>query len=143
MINCPYNTGTYQEDINLLVCHPKGALNADKLNDIAICRECIQKAGLLQTNRFHNLTDITSIGLGFEEVEQICRAESRMRESSQPIKACYLVPNDLLYGTIRMYQALIERSGVEVHVSKNIDELAKILGVDKSKLTTNSVTESK
>jgi len=143
MINCPYKTGEFHEDINLLVCHPKGELSADRLNDIAICRECIQKAGLLQANRFHNLTDITSIGLSFEDVNHICQAESRMRKEDQPIKACYLVPNELLYGTIRMYQALIERSGVEVHVSKNIDELAKILGVDSSKLTANPSTESK
>lgn len=142
MIHCPYNTGVYHKDIDLLVCCPKGKLNADRLNDMAICRECIQKAGLLQTNRFHNLTDITSIDLGFEEVNRICQAESRMRKNGLPIKACYLVPNDLLYGTIRMYQALIESSGVEVHVSHNIEELAKILGVDSSFLLSATSTES-
>ena len=143
MIECPYHTGVYHEDIDLLVCHPKGKLSADRLNDISICRECIQKAGLLQTNRFHNLTDITSIDLGFDDVHRICQAESRMRQSDGPIKACYLVPNDLLYGTIRMYQALIESSGVEVHVSKNVDELAKILDVDSSILTSAPEAESK
>ena len=110
---------------------------------ILIFSYVIQKAGLLQTNRFHNLTDITSIDLGFDDVHRICQAESRMRQSDGPIKACYLVPNDLLYGTIRMYQALIESSGVEVHVSKNVDELAKILDVDSSILTSAPEAESK
>ena len=142
MIKCPYHTGVYHENLDLLVCHPKGKLNADKLNDIANCRECIQKAGLFQTNRFHNLTDITSIDLGFDDVHRICQAESRMRQTDGPIKACYLVPNDLLYGTIRMYQALIASSGVEVHVSRNIDELAKILGVDSSRLIDDSAPGS-
>ncbi len=134
MIKCIYNCGFYKEHLNLLVCHPNDKLSADKMNDIAICRECIQKPGLLQTNRFHDLTDITSVDLRFADIEFICSAESKFRESARPIKACYLVPNDLLYGTIRMYQALIEDSGVEVHVSYDIDELANILGVEKSDL---------
>ena len=134
MIKCIYDCGTYNEDLNLLMCHPRDKLTADKMNDIATCRECIQKAGLVQINRFHDLTDITSVDLGFEEVRNICESESKLRESARPIKACYLVPNDLLYGTIRMYQALIESSGVEVHVSYDVEELAGILGVEKSVL---------
>jgi len=34
-----------------------------------------------------------------------------------------------------MYQTLIEEHGVDVHVSYNIDELASVLGVEKSVLT--------
>ncbi len=135
MIHCPFNFGVYLEDYNILVCHPRGELTAGLVNDIAICRECITKANLTQVNRFHNLTNITSINLGFDEVRQICTSESSLRGSGQPIKACYLVPNQLLYGTIRMYQALIESCGVEVFVSYDIDELSSILGVDKSILT--------
>ena len=135
MINCPYNYGVFREDYNLLLCHPKGELTADMLHDVANCRECIQKPGLPQVNRFHDLTDISSIRLGFEEVSRISEEESKLREATQPIKACYLVPNTLLFGTIRMYEALISRSGVEVHVSYDINELAEILGVEKAVLT--------
>lgn len=135
MIKCPFNFGFYQEDHNILICHPKGELTADKMNDIAVCRECIIKAGITQVDRFHNLTDITSVNLGFDHVSQICHTESMLRKDAKPIKACYLVPNPLLYGTIRMYQTLIEDCGVEVHVSYDINELAGILGVDKSVLT--------
>lgn len=132
MIRCPFNTGVHLEAYNLLICRPTGKLTARQMNDIAICRECILKAGLLQINRFHDLTGITAIDLSFEDVRNICETESRMRKSVHPIKACYLVPNDLLYGTIRMYQALIERRGVEVHVSYSLDEIAGILGIEKS-----------
>lgn len=136
MTNCPNNFGVYREDYNLLVCHPRGELTADMMHDVANCRECIQELGELPHNRFHDLSDISSVNLGYEEVSQICEEESKTRESAQPIKACYLVPNTLLYGTIRMYEALISRSGVEVHVSYDIDELAEILGVEKTVLTT-------
>jgi hypothetical protein len=136
MIDCPSKFGVHRENYNLLVCHPKGELSADRMNDIAYCRDCIIKAGLTQIDRFHNLMDISSINLGFDEVRQICDEESRLRASARPIKACYLVPNALLYGTIRMYQALIEGSGVDVHVSYDINELAGILGVEESVLIT-------
>ncbi|MDN5280129.1 MAG: hypothetical protein PWR01_4094 [Clostridiales bacterium] len=135
MIKCPFNYGFYNEDYNILVCHPKGELGSDMVNDIAICRECIVKAGLTQANRFHNLTSITSINLNFSDVNQICNFEYHLRKSQQKIKACYLVPNALLYGMIRMYQTLIEERGVEAYVSYDINELAAILGVDKSVLT--------
>jgi len=82
MIYCPFNFGIYREDYNILVCNPKGELTADVVNDIAICRECIQKIGMNQVNRFHNLTDITSVKLMFDEVSQICEVESRLRDSS-------------------------------------------------------------
>ncbi len=135
MIICPFNYGVYREDHNILICHPKGDLTPDMLNDIATCRECILKAGLSQVDRFHNLTDITSINLRFDDVRQICKIESSSRRSAKPILACYLVPNALLYGTIRMYQTLIADCGVQVHVSYDINELADILRVDKSVLT--------
>jgi hypothetical protein len=82
VIHCPYNFGIYKKEYNLIICHPKGELTSDMMNDIAICRECIQKAGLFQTNRFHNLTDITAINLRFNEVHQICVAESNLRDST-------------------------------------------------------------
>jgi hypothetical protein len=62
-----------------------------------------------------------------------------LRKDAKPIKACYLVPNPLLYGTIRMYQTLIEDYGVEVHVSYDINDFAGILGVDKSVLTSEDL----
>lgn len=132
---CKYNCGILKEDINLLVCHPIEELTTDRMNDIATCRECIQEKGLAQENRFHDFTDITSVNITFDEIKRICSSESTLRESKRPIKACYLVSNQLLYGTIRMYRALIESSGVEVHVSYDINELANILKVDKSVLT--------
>lgn len=139
MINCPHNCGFYREDHNLLVCHPRGDLTAHLMHGIAICRDCIQVPGALHFNRFHNLTDISSIDLTYEEVSQICAEESRMRNAAQPVKACYLVPNTLLFGTIRQYEALICRGGVEVHVSYDINELAEILGVEKDVLTTEPI----
>ena len=134
MIVCPFDYGDYRSDLNLLICRPEGKLTADQMNDVAICRECIESKGLVQVNRFHDLRAITSIDLRFEDVRRICETEVQLRMSEPPITACYLVPNPLLYGTIRMYKALIESRGVDVHVSYEVENLAGILGVEKTDL---------
>lgn len=136
MNHCPFNFGFYLQDSNILVCHPRGELNSNLVSDIAVCKECSLVTGRADANRFHDLSDITAINLRFDDVRRICASESAMRGSAAPIKACYLVPNALLYGTIRMYQSMIEDCGVEVHVSYDIDDLAVILGVDPSVLAT-------
>ena len=139
MINCPYDIGVYKEDYNILICHPKGELTADLMHGITNCRDCIQEPGALRFNRFHNFTNIWSIDLGYEEISQISAEESKMIEVIKPVKACYLVPNTLLYGTVRKYEELISRGGVEVHVSYDIDELAEILGVERAILTSEPI----
>lgn len=135
MFNCPYDCGIYRDYPELLICRPMGFLDAEKVNDIAVCRDCIQRNGLTQVNRFHNLSNITSVSLNFDDIRSIVIEEVMMRKNAAPIKACYLVPNPVLYGTIRMYQSLIESAGVEAFVSYEIDELAEILNVNKKILT--------
>jgi hypothetical protein len=105
------------------------------MRGILNCRDCIQKPGALRYNRYHDFTDISSIDLGYDDVSQICSEELKTREAAQPVRACYLVPNTLLFGTVRQYEALISQGGVEVHVSYETNELAEILGVEIAVLT--------
>lgn len=135
MFKCPYDAGTFNEALGILICRPTGELTAELAHDLAICRECIVKAGLEQVNRFHDLTGITSINLRYNDVDRLCRIEAGYRKPEHSIKACYLAPNPSVYGTIRMYQALAESRGVEVHVGYDIGELAAILGVDAAQLS--------
>jgi len=109
-------------------------LTSAMMEDIAICRECILESGLFLVDRFHDLSDINSVNLEFDDIRQVCYKESGLRSSARSIKACYLVPNDLLFGVIRMYQALIEGHGVNVYISKDLKKLANILGIDKTLL---------
>jgi len=134
LFECPFKYGVYLEKQNLLVCHPKGELTSAMMEDIAICRECILESGLFLVDRFHDLSDINSVNLEFDDIRQVCYKESGLRSSTRSIKACYLVPNDLLFGVIRMYQALIEGHGVNVYISKDLKKLANILGIDKTLL---------
>ena len=138
MIKCKRNFGRHNEKSNILVCHPKGEFTGKEMNEIAICSGCTQKSLLLHVNRFHDWTDITLVDVGYDAINRMSTAETKLRESLPPIKACYLVPNALLYGTVRMYQTLIENSGVEVHASYDINELATILNVGNSDLTANN-----
>ena len=138
MFTCPFEVGEFKEALGILICRPKGQLTAQLAHDLAICRECIVKAGLEQVNRFHDLTGITSINLRYDDVDRLCRIESGYRKPEHPIKACYLVPNPCVYGTMRMYSALAESRGVDVHVGYDIRELADVLGVDPAQLSTES-----
>lgn len=135
MFTCPYHMGLFKEEINILLCRPVGELTADLAHDIAICRECIIKAGLEHVNRFHDLTMISGINLKYDDIDKIRQVETDFREPQHLVKACYLVKNPITYGTIRMYQAIIEGEGVEVHVSYDIDELAKELDVAPAELS--------
>jgi len=136
MITCPYASGEYRQDIDILLCYPTGVLTSENMADIATCRNCIVRAGLNQVNRFHDLRGITSVEIHFDDVFRLCSKETVTRDPQHPIKACYLVTNELVFGMIRMYEAMIEGKGVEVHVSYDIDELAEVLGVNASQLIT-------
>ncbi len=119
----------------MLICRPTGVLTNDRGNDIATCRECLLKAGLTNVNRFHDLTRVTGLDLNFNDMLSISAQESESRKGQPQIKACYLVPNPLIYGMIRMYQMLSESQGIDVHVSYNMPELAAVLGLEASQLT--------
>ena len=136
MFTCPYKVGEFNESLGVLICRPKGELTAQLTHDLAICRECIVKAGLEQVNRFHDLTGITSINLRYDDVDRLCRIEAGYRKPEHPVKACYLVPNPSVYGTMRMYSTLAESQCVEVYVGYDIGKLAAILGVDPTQLST-------
>jgi hypothetical protein len=134
MIFCPYDSGEFDKSLGILICHPIGELTSNLAHDVAVCRECIVKAGLEAVNRFHDLSGITSIHLRFEDVNALCQSEAAIRQPERPVKACYLAQNPAVYGTIRMYEALMEDRGVEVHVSSRLEELAAVLGIDAAQL---------
>jgi hypothetical protein len=134
MFSCPYNAGEFNEIIGVLICRPTGVLTADRARDVAICRECIVKAGIDQVHRFHDLTGITGIELRYDDVERLCRIESGYRKPDHPVKACHLVSSPSFYGTHRMYRTLAESRGVEVHVGYDIEKLAAVLEVDPAQL---------
>jgi len=136
MFSCPFGFGEYDEALGILICRPTGELTGDLARDLATCHECIEKAGLRQVNRFHDLRGINSLHLKFGEILRLCRVEPREEQTKSRVKACYLVSNPSVYGTLRMFQALAEGTGAEVHVGYDIRELADILGVDAARLGT-------
>jgi hypothetical protein len=134
MIRCPHRCGMFREDLGLLVCRPRGVLTSDRAEDIVLCRDCLRTAGWPNIHRYHDLTQITQVKLHFHDMMHVAMSEAKLRKGRPQVKACYLVPNQLLYGMIRMYQELIAWRGVEVHVSYDLSALATVLGVDAERL---------
>jgi len=137
MIECDYNCGRLSDDHRLLVCRPTGILTGERAWDLFICQNCLKRLKLWDVNRFHDLMGITGVDLHFDRVSALAKKESEIRKNHRQIKACYLVPNDGLYGIVRMYQALAEENLVDVHVSHDIRELASVLNVDEQELMGN------
>jgi hypothetical protein len=138
MFTCPFKVGKFNKKLGILICRPTGELTADLAHDLIICRECIEKAGLHQVNRFHDLTGITSVNLKFYDIFRLCEHEALLRKPEKPVKACYLAANPVVLGTMNMYAALAESRGVEVHVSYELKKLADVLGVEPSQLASEA-----
>ena len=135
ILNCPYGYGAFREDLNLLVCKPTGRVTDDLMKDTITCQACHQQIDALRFNRFHDFRDVTGVDLHFGDMVNLAAREKENRKGLAPVKACFLVSNPVVFGTLRIYQTLAEEAGVEVHVSYNISQLAQVLGVDESVLT--------
>lgn len=134
MITCPHSCGEYRKDIGILICRPTGVLTSDRAADIVFCRDCLGKSGRSDVNRFHDLTGVIGVSLSFEKMFSVAEEEGRLRTETPPVKACILVPNTLLYGTMRMYQMFMETRGVEVYIDYDLAAIAARLNVDAATL---------
>lgn len=143
MIECLHDAGYYRPDLKLLICRPKGVITKDRAQDLFICQQCLKKANLTDVNRFHDLTGITGVDLHFSDVSSLTHHEALFRRDSDVrIKACYWVPNDAVYGIVRMYQTLMESHGVDVYVSRRISDLAEVLGVAETELVGEPILQA-
>jgi hypothetical protein len=136
IVNCPFGYGEFKEDLQLLVCKPKGRVTDDLMKDTITCQACYQQINAQRFNRFHDFRDVTGVDLHFDDMVNIAARERENHKDLPPVKACFLVSNPVVFGTLRIYQTLAEEAGVEVHVSYNISQLARVPGVDESALTT-------
>lgn len=135
MFGCPFDCGRYREDMDLLICRPKGDLDEDRLRGMSSCINCFPETALKAGKRFFDLREIQSIKLGLENFYCVKAMGIPQKTSNDRVVECFLVSNQLLFGMIRMYESVMERPGLEIHVSYNIQELATILDVDASALS--------
>jgi hypothetical protein len=134
IVNCPFGNGEFKEDLQLLVCKPTGRVTDDLMNDTITCQACYRQINVQRFNRFHDFRDVTGVDLHFGDMVHLATRERERRKGLPPVKACYLVSNPVIFGTLRIYPTLAEDAGVEVHVSYNITQLARVLGVEESTL---------
>lgn len=134
MIDCPYHCGGFRSDLGIIVCRPTGVLTPDLAADLLVCQKCLEMANFSHVDRFHDLTSITAVHLDFSNILHMCETEERFLKLNNHVKACYLVSNPVIFGTIRMYQSLAENRGISVYVNYDLGELAAELGINASKL---------
>jgi hypothetical protein len=134
ILKCPYGYGEFKEDLQLLVCKPKGHVTNELMYDTVTCQGCHQQIDALKFNRFHDFREITGIDLHFAAIVELANKEREKSKGLPRVKACFLVSNPVVFGTLRIYETLAEDAGVEVHVSYHTSELARVLGVEESEL---------
>ena len=140
MLNCPYKWGSYREDYDLLICRPQGLLTEDWMRGMVSFENCLPDMMNHDiTKRFFDLRGLTTTSLGIETLQRITSSIPKER-LTRPTVECFLVSRPLIYGTVKMYQAVVEEHGLQVHVSFSISEIAKILEVEESVLMNSSVT---
>jgi hypothetical protein len=135
IVKCPYGYGEFKEDLQLLVCKPKGHVTNELMYDTVTCQGCHQQIDALKFNRFHDFREVTGIDLHFAAIVELANKEREKRNGLPRVKACFLVSNPVVFGTLRIYETLAEDAGVEVHVSYHMAELARVLDVEQSKLS--------
>jgi hypothetical protein len=143
IVNCPFGTGEFKQDLQLLICKPRGRVTDDLMNDTITCLACYQQINALRFNRFHDFRDVTGVDLHFGDMVNLATRERERRKGLAPVKACFLVSNPVVFGTLRIYQTLAEEARVEVHVSYNISQLARVLGVDEAVLAAGATDQEK
>ena len=134
MASCRPRTGVVMKKPKLMIYRPEGRLTGDRLGDIFSSRSCFAMKGFDAVDRFHDLRGVTGIEVNFQDIKALARDEAFARRGQPAIKACYLVSNPVVYGLVRMYKALVSECGVDVHVSKDIREIAVELGVAQDQL---------
>lgn len=134
MTHCSHKSGIYMKRLKLMICRPEGRLTGDRVGDLFACKSCAKMPGYDAVNRFHDFRGVTGIDIDFQDMKAMAREEAFVRRSQPPIKACYLVSNPAIYGVVRMYKAMMDGCGVDVHVSKHLHELAEELGVSQDQL---------
>jgi hypothetical protein len=134
IVNCPYGYGEFKEDLQLLICKPKGHVTNELMYDTVTCQGCHQQIEAAKFNRFHDFREVIGIDLHFGDIAELAEKERKNRQGLPRVKACFLVSNPVVFGTLRIYETLAEDAGVEVHVSYHIADLARVLGVEESRL---------
>jgi len=128
--------GTYNTKVvgNIICSQLSGELDATLANEWVEKLE-EQEASYKETlHRFHDVREINSIHLSFDDLWGIAQRRLGTYESGQETLSAFWVSTPLNYGVSRMYQALTDGTPFKIEVFYHLDEVADFLSVDKDLL---------
>lgn len=99
-------------------------------------RKIQQDPEVLSFNELQDLSEVTHYGVSIETIRSIAAYynDFRLAQHATPKQLAYVVPSKVAFGTGRVYQALIDVSGVNFHVFENVEEAVSWLGLDECPL---------
>lgn len=92
-------------------------------------------------NRFCDFSRVTDFGFDYRGLSSLASFRKRELGDHHHVKLVTHSTAPLGYGMARMYQALLEDWPIEIHVERDLERCASILGVDIGDLLPPEVNE--
>ena len=95
-------------------------------------RKIQQNPEILAFDELQDLTEVTHYGVSLETLRGFAAFYNEFREErgAKPKRLAYVVPSKVAFGSGRMYQSLIEMSGVNFQVFEDLNLAVAWLGLD-------------
>jgi hypothetical protein len=118
----------------LIVCRPKGILDASEALQIVEFVEVKEKEMESGFDRFVDLTQLESIRLSAAEVAALADRRRTFKPNDIRVKSAFVATHPLSYGIARMYEQMLNSDRIEVQVFCELEEAAAWLLVKPQKL---------
>lgn len=120
----------FHQTYNISIWRPKG-----KIEMSSLVLELESFADLEKSrppfNRFTDFSNTDVSGVRFEEIKQIYWLR-KTDYKGPPVKSVFYVISDLQFGVVRMYQALMSSTQIEVEICRTKSECSLALGVPEA-----------
>jgi hypothetical protein len=113
----------------LMVCRPKGILDADTTERIVEFIEIKEEQSETGFNRFCDLSRLESISVSSADVRQLATRRRLFNPNTFQVKSAFFATHPLEFGIARMYELLLNSARIEVRVFSELELAAEWLGV--------------
>jgi hypothetical protein len=114
---------------SLLVCRPKGTLDAAGAVQIVEFVEIKEASTETGFDRFVDLTHLDTISLSVADVSELAERRRTFLPNGVRVRSAFLATDPLAQGVARMYEKLLNSPRIEVRVYDHLEAAAEWLVV--------------
>jgi hypothetical protein len=125
---------TIDEDVGLLLAHPKGVFDMNLAEEIVHFVEVWEVARQEGFDRFCDLTGLDAIRLSASDIRQIATRRRLFNPNQVPVRSAFLAETTIAFATVAIYQDLLKSPRITVRSFRSIADASGWLRVDPRKL---------